>query len=67
MVEKKKAGVKTPVKNSKEPSALSPEKLVEEISKRAYEIHLKRGCAHGSNTDDWLKAEQEIKAKYRIA
>jgi hypothetical protein len=55
---------KTSVKST---STISPEKLVEEISKRAYEIHLKRGATPGSDMDDWLKAEKEIKAKYHVA
>lgn len=32
----------------------------EEIRKRAYEIYLQRGCAHGYDLDDWLRAEREL-------
>ena len=53
-------------KSSKDTPATSPEKLVDEIKKRAYEIHLKRGKTPGSDMDDWLKAEREIKAKYHV-
>jgi len=32
----------------------------EKIEKRAYELYLKRGGAHGYDVADWLKAEKEI-------
>ena len=35
----------------------------EEIQKRAYEIHLERGGAHGRDQNDWFLAEQELTAK----
>jgi hypothetical protein len=34
--------------------------LEERIRQRAYEIHLRRGGAAGSDRDDWLQAEREI-------
>ena len=37
----------------------------EEIRQRAYEIHIERGGGHGQDTDDWLQAERELRAKYR--
>jgi hypothetical protein len=33
----------------------------EEIAARAYEIFLTRGGEHGSDLDDWLRAEQELR------
>jgi hypothetical protein len=33
----------------------------EEISLRAYEIYLERGEQPGSELDDWLQAERELK------
>jgi hypothetical protein len=30
------------------------------IARRAYEIYLSRGGAHGRNIDDWLQAEREL-------
>ncbi|HWB83237.1 MAG TPA: DUF2934 domain-containing protein [Bryobacteraceae bacterium] len=30
------------------------------IRRRAYELHLARGCQPGSELDDWLQAEREI-------
>ena len=32
-----------------------------DIAKRAYEIYVNRGYAHGSDREDWLRAEQELK------
>jgi len=58
---------KAAVKPIKDTAATSPEKLVDEIRKQAYEIHLKRGSTPGSDMDDWLKAEREIKAKYHLS
>jgi len=63
----KSPGQKATVITSKDTPATSPEKLVDEIRKRAYEIHLKRGKNPGSDMDDWLKAEREIKAKYHLS
>jgi hypothetical protein len=55
------------LKSSKNTAAISPVKLVDEIRKHAYEIHLKQGNNPGSDMDDWLKAEREIKAKYHLS
>ena len=46
---------------------ITPEKLEEEIRKRAREIFLERGDASGDALTDWLKAEKEIKKKYNIS
>lgn len=40
--------------------ALSQEIRQEEIAKRAHEIYLRRGGAHGHDIDDWLQAEHEL-------
>jgi hypothetical protein len=68
MVEKKvKNNRATVTVNDKRTQAITPEKLVNEIKQRAYEMHVKRGGMPGFELDDWLAAEREIKAKYRIA
>ncbi len=54
---------KTTVKKKKK---IDPEKLVEEIRKRAHEISLERGDKAGDALSDWLQAEQEIKKKYNL-
>ena len=33
----------------------------EEIRERAHKIFMARGGTHGSDLDDWLRAEQELK------
>lgn len=38
--------------------------LEAEIRRRAYELYLMRGCTPGQENDDWLVAEQEIKARH---
>ncbi len=35
--------------------------LVERIQRRAYEIYVQRGNQFGSEFDDWLQAEEEIR------
>jgi len=35
--------------------------LEERIRRRAYEIHVRRGSRPGSELDDWLQAEEEIR------
>jgi hypothetical protein len=32
-----------------------------EIARRAYALFLARGCEHGHDLDDWLRAERELK------
>jgi hypothetical protein len=33
-----------------------------DITARAYELYLKRGASDGFDRDDWLQAEQELRA-----
>jgi len=35
--------------------------LFELICRRAYEIYEQRGCTHGSDIDDWLQAEADVR------
>jgi len=48
-----------------EPAKVTPRRAVtdEEIRQRAYEIYLSRGGAPGSELDDWLQAERELRLK----
>ncbi len=43
----------------------APESLEEEIRRRAYELYEQRGCTPGGESEDWLRAEQEIVARYQ--
>jgi hypothetical protein len=42
-----------------------PVSLRERISERAYELYESRGCEHGKDEQDWLRAEREIRAGQR--
>ena len=63
--------VKTePRKNVVVPSNPVPSNLVsinleDEIRRRAYELYLQRGPGSGSEAEDWLTAEREIRQRYR--
>jgi len=35
----------------------------EAVAKRAYEKFLARGCRHGSDLQDWIEAERELRAE----
>jgi hypothetical protein len=41
-----------------------PINLEDEIRRRAYELYLRRGNASGSEAEDWIAAEQEIRQRY---
>jgi hypothetical protein len=43
----------------------TPINLEDEIRRRAYEIYKQRGPASGSEAEDWLTAEREVKQRYR--
>jgi hypothetical protein len=34
-----------------------------DIARRAYDLYLARGGAHGHDQDDWLRAERELQAR----
>jgi hypothetical protein len=58
--------VKTePRKNVVVPINRLPVNLEDEIRRRAYEIYQQRGTTSGSEAEDWLIAEREIKRRYR--
>jgi hypothetical protein len=41
-------------------SSNAPEKIGEQISRRAYELYETRGREDGHDLEDWLRAEEEI-------
>ncbi len=47
------------------PINLLPINIEEEIRRRAYELYLQRGPASGSEAEDWLTAEREVRQRYR--
>jgi Protein of unknown function (DUF2934) len=44
---------------------LVPINLEDEIRQRAFELYKQRGSSPGSETEDWLAAEDEIRQRYR--
>ena len=57
---------KTPVSTqAKTPSVAATTGQIppEKIAQRAYEKWLKRGCSHGSDMQDWMEAEAELRAE----
>jgi hypothetical protein len=32
----------------------------EEVARRAYDLYLQRGGAHGKDVEDWVRAEKEL-------
>jgi len=44
-------------------SAPTPIDLEAQIRQRAYELYEERGCAPGSETEDWFRAEREVLAR----
>jgi len=43
---------------------LVPINLDDEIRRRAYELYEQRGSSYGSETQDWLIAESEVRQRY---
>jgi len=43
---------------------LLPINIDDEIRRRAYELYLQRGNSSGSESEDWLTAEGEIRQRY---
>ena len=38
-----------------------------DVARRAYDLYLARGCAHGHDVDDWLQAERTLRARSTTA
>jgi hypothetical protein len=41
-----------------------PINLEDEIRRRAYELYKQRGTGTGSEAEDWLAAEREVRQRY---
>jgi Protein of unknown function (DUF2934) len=48
-----------------EPRRVFPINLEDEIRRRAYELYKQRGTGTGSEAEDWLNAEREVRQRYR--
>ena len=53
------------VKTEPRKNVVVPIKLEDEIRRRAYEIFVQRGSAVGSEAEDWLTAEREVRQRYQ--
>jgi hypothetical protein len=42
-----------------------PINLEDEIRRRAYELYVQRGSQSGSEAEDWLTAEREVRQRYQ--
>ena len=51
--------------SSKQWSEPTLAELDQEIRLRAYEFYCERGGGHGGHEDDWHRAEQEVREKYK--
>ena len=41
-----------------------PIDLEAQIRERAYELYEERGCTPGQESEDWFRAEREVRARY---
>lgn len=48
------------VEEDREPASATHSLLQAQIAERAYEQWKSRGCHHGHDVEDWLRAEQEV-------
>ena len=44
-----------------------PTVTADDVARRAHDLYLSRGEAHGQDVDDWLRAEQELRTAARSA
>lgn len=38
-----------------------------DVTRRAYELYLGRGCEHGHDVEDWLQAQRELRTSSATA
>ena len=55
------------VREGANPIALKDSDLQQQIAKKAFELFLRRGAAHGHDIEDWLEAERMITVELRIS
>jgi hypothetical protein len=57
-------GLSAGIRCGADTSGLTPENAAEVIRKRAYQLYELRSRQSGHALDDWLQAENEIKARF---
>ncbi len=60
---RKAASVQPPTVLEPRRNAIPADNVEDEIRRRAYEIYLQRGGTPGNENEDWLVAEQEVRAR----
>ncbi|PYR33784.1 MAG: hypothetical protein DMF90_19630 [Acidobacteria bacterium] len=55
----------TPGSDSRTPNQAFVEVTDRDIACHAFELYGERGCQHGRDVDDWLKAERELRNAVR--
>jgi hypothetical protein len=59
------AGNKSTETNTVKSARAKGQPSSDEIAKRAYHYYVQRGCVHGHDREDWLRAERELTGKTR--
>jgi len=62
---RKRAGSNGHTTNRGERSTPDPTTTAADIARRAYDMYIARGRAHGHDLDDWLEAERELNSVAR--
>jgi len=60
----------TPARSTKTKNTVAPKRATrartsvthDDIARRAYDFFLARGCEHGRDVEDWLRAEAELRS-----
>jgi hypothetical protein len=51
------------IETVEQPNEAAQQPNEDDVRHHAYHLYLKRGAGHGSDFDDWVRAEQELKRK----
>jgi hypothetical protein len=63
-VAKARAGERTATAADRAPKSAAQSTNIthRDVARRAYALYLERGCEHGHDVDDWMQAENELRA-----
>ena len=54
-------------RSSRMPTDEATNVFAHDIARRAYDLFLARGCEHGHDREDWLRAERELRDAVDVA
>ena len=60
-------GATEPERTDVMPDAPPATMIDHDITRCAYDLYLRRGCEHGHDVDDWLRAERELRGTVSVA